>query len=97
MSDHFVKLLMPNIKQRKCKAGPSIKLVFWFDCAGMAMEMLTMRDIRRHISRLIGLDIILKLHCYCDKDKSCRALAAANHAPLHMADDIRSRNFADGA
>ena len=95
-TDHFVKLLTPNIKQLKSKAGPSIKLVFCSDCAGRVMDMLTMRDIKRHISRLVGLDIILELHCYCDKDKSCRAFAAANHAPLHMADDIRSRNFTDG-
>ena len=68
----------------------------WSDCGGMSTEMFALDDIAKAIAARYGVQMRMKLYCFCDNEQHCRDMAIANHAPTHVSDDIYRRNFTDG-
>ena len=95
---HFAECL-DSIFQRlivKGVLGQGVKVAVWSDCGGMGTEMFALRDISGVLEERYGIELEVKLHCFCDKERHCRDFVTANHDPAHVADNIYHRDVESG-
>lgn len=94
-ASHMVRLLVRDSLLQRA-AGKSVTLQVWSDCSGMATEMFAARHLSEALMGETGMSVKWNLFCACEKDKRARDFMMANHAPMHVSDDITHRNFVEG-
>ena len=74
----------------------SVVLNVWSDCSGINSEMFALQALSDSIREIIGGDVQENLYFTCDSDPKSIVFAGKNHAPKHVGNEMKQRNFNTG-